>query len=210
MKPIAPLRPPRVDLVVLLHGVGSCGADLAPIADGWRRRLGGVRFATPDAPFPFDGSAVGRQWFSIAGIDLARRAERVDGAAPAFDALIERTMTAAGTTIEHTVLVGFSQGTIMALDALGRGQPVAGVLGFSGRLAREPVGALAATPVLLVHGDRDPVIPFEDSVEARRVLAAHGAMAEVARIAGEGHGIGPGAAAVGLGFLQRLVAGEPS
>ena len=205
---VLPVSPPRaVDLLVFLHGVGSRGDDLAPLGRLWEPRLG-VASAAPDAPYAFDQAAVGRQWFSILGVTATNREARVEAAAAGFDATVDAAIDAAGTTAARTVLVGFSQGTIMALDALVRGRHFAGVLGFSGRLARAPSTSLDGRPILLVHGDADGVIPIAEAISARHVLAEAGAVADFARIAGEGHGIGPAAAAVGLGFLERLVSGE--
>lgn len=199
--------PSLVDLLIFLHGVGSSGADLTPLARAWGPRLG-VAAVSPDAPEPFDQAAVGRQWFSVLGVTSANRPVRVASAAAAFDAIVDEAIRAAGTTAERTVLIGFSQGTIMALDALVRGRHFAGVLGFSGRLARDPETSLEGKPILLVHGDADGVIPISEAIAARHALAAAGADVDFARIAGEGHGIGPSAAAVGYGFLQRLAVGE--
>lgn len=204
---VPPPPPISVDLLIFLHGVGAAGADLAPLAKAWSERRG-FAVASPDAPQPFDLAAVGRQWFSIAGVDEANRGERVAAAAAAFDAVIDREIAAAGTTAAHTVLVGFSQGTIMALDALVRGRRFAGVLGYSGRLARVPTSPLDGDRILLVHGDADGVIPVSEAIAARHALAEAGATVDFARIPDGGHGIGPAAAAVGYGFVERLAAGE--
>ncbi len=195
---------PAFDLVVLLHGVGASGADLAPLGEVWARRLPGVAFAAPDAPQPFDGAAMGRQWFSILGVTPANRGARIAVAASAFDAVVDAAMAKAGTTVGRTVLCGFSQGTIMALDAIARGRRFAGVLGFSGRMATEPTVPLAGLPVHLVHGEADGVIPIAESVSARDRLAAAGARVDFVAIPGDGHGIGPAAAASGLAFLRKL------
>lgn len=204
---LPPRVPVRVDLLIFLHGVGSSGDDLVPLAREWAGRTG-LAVAAPDAPFPFDLAAVGRQWFSVAGVTDENRPGRVEEAAAAFDALVDDEMRLAGTSETHTALIGFSQGTIMALDALGRGRHFAGVLGFSGRLGRPPKATIDRRPVLLVHGDADPVIPVGEAIAARHALEAAGAIADFARIPDGGHGIGPEAAMVGFGFLQRLVAGE--
>lgn len=196
------------DLVVLLHGVGSCGADLAPLGDVWSKRLAGVAFAAPDGPFAFDGGAVGRQWFSVLGVTAANRPARIAAAAPTFDAVVDAAVARAGTRVERTVLCGFSQGTIMALDAIARGRHFAGVLGFSGRMATTPAGGLAGLPVRLVHGDADGVIPIAEAESARVRLAAAGARVDLVPIAGGGHGIGPAAASAGLAFLRSLGAAE--
>jgi phospholipase/carboxylesterase len=193
-----------IDLVVLLHGVGSSGADLARLGAVWGKKLPSLRFASPDGPFAFDGAAMGRQWFSVAGVTVENRPARVAAAAPAFDAVVDAAIAAAGTRIERTVLAGFSQGTIMALDALARGRPFAGILGFSGRMASVVAQRLDRVPVRLVHGEADEVIPVGESEAARERLAAAGARVDLVRLPGEGHGIGPAAAAAGLAFLRGL------
>lgn len=194
-----------VDLVVLLHGVGSSGADIARLAETWGPRLPAIAFAAPDGTQPFDGGGAGRQWFSVRGVDAANRPARVAAAAPAFDAVIDRLIAEHGTTAARTVLVGFSQGTIMALDALARGRAFAGVLGLSGRLASAatPVD-LAPTPVLLVHGDRDTVMPLGEMPHAAEALRAAGCRVETREIAGMGHEIGLSAVRLGLDFIAGL------
>ena len=201
----APAVPARaIDLAIFLHGVGAAGADLAPLAEAWRRHFG-FAVAAPDAPEAFDLAAMGRQWFSVAGVTAANRAERVAAAASAFDAVVDAAIARAGTTAERTLLVGFSQGTIMALDAVARGRGFAAVLGFSGRLARAPGGSLAGVRVGLVHGTADGVIPVGDSAQARDVLAAAGAAVSFVAVPGEGHGIGPGAEVAGRAFVDTVV-----
>jgi len=200
--PVPPVRP--FDLVVLLHGVGASGADLAPLGELWARRLPGVAFAAPDAPQPFDQAAMGRQWFSVLGVTPANRPARVTAAAPAFDAVIDAAIATAGTTAARTVVAGFSQGTIMALDAVARGRRFAGVLGMSGRMATAPIVPLDGLPIRLVHGEGDDVIPIAESQSALERLTAAGAKVDFVRIPRDGHGIGPGAASAGLAFLTGL------
>lgn len=156
-------------LVIFLHGVGSNGDDLAPLGQHWAGLLPDVKFASPDAPFPADQGA-GFQWFSLTGVTPKNRPARVRDARQAFDATLTQILASHGmqNRREKVVLVGFSQGAIMALDALASGRwPLAGVVAFSGRLAYE--GALTPhphTPVLLVHGHADSVVPWTETDSA--------------------------------------------
>jgi phospholipase/carboxylesterase len=78
--------------------------------------------------------------------------------------------------LDRVVLVGFSQGSIMALDALVSGRwPVRAVVAFAGRLASpEPFASASDSDVLLVHGDADPVMPVALSAQAEAALARAG------------------------------------
>ncbi len=160
-------------LVIFLHGVGSRGEDLLPLTGPLRHALPGTAFAAPDAPFPFP-YGMGHQWFSIAGVTEDNRAGRIEAARADFDRVIREVIEAYGFTekTDRVAFVGFSQGTIMALDALVSGRwPVGAIVGFSGRLASPlPLSPYKATPVLLVHGAADSVIPAAQTVKAAATL----------------------------------------
>lgn len=136
--------------VIFLHGVGGTGAAMRPLAEA----LALPRPAAfPDGPHPFD-MGPGRQWFSVKGVTEANRPGRVAEVLPAFARLIERLGDP-----RDSLLIGFSQGAIMALHAVAAGLPVAGVIALSGRLAG-PVGPRSDwPPVPLLHGADDPVMP---------------------------------------------------
>jgi phospholipase/carboxylesterase len=191
-----------IDLVIVLHGVGARGADLAPIARAWAKRLPGVHFVTPDAPHPFDDDPALRQWYSLDDVTAANRAARVAGAGPDFDAVIDGEIARAGTTAARTLLVGFSQGGTMALDAIGRGRDFAGLLVMSTRLAAPPARRLDGLPIRIVHGDADGVIPVGEAERIRGLLAAAGARVDLVVVPGCDHGIDLAAAKAGLAFLR--------
>src|ERR1700739_3035938 len=106
-------RPSR--LVILLHGLGADGNDLIGLAPYWARLLPTAEFLSPNAPFPCDMAAYGYQWFS----SQERSPEAVMGgvrpAAPILDAFIDEALAARELTDSDLALVGFSQGTMMAL-----------------------------------------------------------------------------------------------
>jgi len=160
-------------LIVLLHGVGSNGRDLADLGEYWASTLPQIAFASPDAPDLFEHGE-GYQWFSLSGVTPANRAQRVFNARQAFDQklaaiLMQHQMQ---DRLDRVVLVGFSQGTIMGLDAVVSGRwPVAGLVAFSGRLASPaPYQPAKNTPVMVVHGMADSVIPYAESEAAAAQL----------------------------------------
>ena len=201
----------NTSLVIFLHGVGSQGSDLAGLGPLWRERLPGAAFAAPDAPFPFDGGGMGRQWFSLAGVTPANRPARVVAARSAFDGVIAPIVEAHGFAdrLDRVALVGFSQGTIMALDAVACGRwPVGALLGYSGRLASpEPLAPSLNTNVALIHGEADPVIPFAETQSAAARLTAVGLPAKLAVLRGVIHTISAEGADLGVSFLAEALAG---
>ena len=198
-------------LVIFLHGVGALGADLAPLAEPLSAFLPSTTFVAPDALARFDGGGLGRQWFSIAGVTPANRQQRVEQAREAFDRIVSAAVAERGFTgrLDRVALFGFSQGSIMALDAIAGGRwPVAAVVAASGRLpgAADPLPAAAATPVLLLHGEADAMVPAEESRRAATRLKAAGFTVETRYFARLGHSIsGEGVEAAGS-FLARALA----
>ena len=160
-------------LVILLHGVGSSGDDLAGLGDHWAPALPDVSFASPNAPYHFEHGA-GWQWFSLAGITAENRPARVAAARTAFDQTLQAILDQhqMSDSLDKVVLVGFSQGSIMALDTLVSGRwPVAGIVAFSGRLSSPaPFTPALNTPALVLHGMADDVIPVQESQAAERRL----------------------------------------
>jgi len=197
-------------LIIMLHGVGSSGNDLVPLGQGWRPELPDTAFAAPDAPFPFEHGA-GYQWFSIAGVTEGNRPERVARARAAFDAVLLRLMADHGLADrpQRVVLVGFSQGSIMALDALASGRwPVAGVVAFSGRLSSPlPLTPSPGVPVLLIHGEQDSVINPLETQRAAASLQKLGVAAQAVILPGLGHSVSKeGVARAGDFIAQALAA----
>lgn len=194
-------------LVIFLHGFGSRGDDFVSLARAWAPMLPNTRFAMPDAPHP-GPQGQGRQWFSVIGVTPENRAERILGARAGFDDVLGATIEAhgLGERLNEVALVGFSQGTIMSLDALASGRwPVGAVVGFSGRLVivGAPKPALA-TRTLLIHGEADPVIAASESVEAARVLRGWGVDVALSLEPGVAHTISP----QGARQAARMLAGQ--
>ncbi|CAN5412280.1 esterase [soil metagenome] len=179
-------------LIVLLHGVGSCARDMAPIAQTLGDALPDALLLVPDGFQPFDGGGTGRQWFSVSGVTPANRGARIDAVLPGLLDWIEARRVEADVEPGAVSLFGFSQGSIMALAASARGAAFGAVVAVAGRLV-DPV--LAATPdsprLLLLHGLADPVIPAVEGADAARRLTDAGYAVEFRTETGHGHGVSP-------------------
>ncbi len=197
-------------LVILLHGVGANGADLAPLGGALKAFLPDTAFVSPDAPEPFEAGGAGRQWFSVVGVSDANRGARVERARAGFDRVVAREIERAGFAgqLDRVVFFGFSQGAILSLDALADGRwPVAAVVAASGRLVT-PIGPkpASATPVLVLHGERDEVISAAEAPRAKRILEDAGFAVEAHVYSGLGHSISPEGLAAAGAFLARRLA----
>src|SRR5437763_2482567 len=178
-----PSRPPLSGgkprrLVILLHGLGADGNDLIGLQQYWGRLLPQAEFISPNAPFPCDMAPYGHQWFSVQDRSPPAVLAGVRAAAPLLDAFIDDELQKRGLTEADTALVGFSQGTMMSLFVgLRRERPLAGILGYSGRLIAADLlaGELRSrSPVLLVHGTADPLVPFQSLAQAAAALPRAG------------------------------------
>ncbi len=193
-------------LVILLHGVGSNGANMAALGRALAPALPGFVFESPDAPH---GGGPRREWFSVIGVTEANRPERVGAARPGFDAVIANQIERHGFSdaLDRVVLLGFSQGSIMALDALASGRwPVGAIVAFSGRLASPPpLTPATGTPLLLVHGDADPIMPSGESIRAAEQLTAVGVRARISIEPGLGHQVSNNGLGAAARFLHEVV-----
>lgn len=165
---------------VFLHGVGSSGRSMQSLAD----RLGlPLDCYCPDGTLDFDMER-GRQWFSVRGVTEDNRAARVAAALPAFLEVIGRYGDP-----KESLLIGFSQGAIMALHAVAGGLQVAGVFALSGRLAGPVASRVDWPPVTLLHGSADPVMPPEMAHATEGWLRAAGAAPTLHIFDGLQHGV---------------------
>ena len=201
-------------LIILLHGLGADGNDLIGLGRFWSRLLPDVEFVSPNAPFPCDLGGQGYQWFSVQDRSRESTLAGVRAAAPVLDAYIDEELKKRGLAPGDAALVGFSQGTMMSLYVgLRREKPLAGILGFSGRLIAPELLAdevRSRPPVLLVHGTEDPLVPFESMATAETALKAAGVPVETLVCPGAGHTIDPAGLEQGGRFLHRVLSAPPS
>jgi phospholipase/carboxylesterase len=209
----APLGQAR-SVVIFVHGYGANGADLLGLADPLGPHLPGTAFYAPDAPEPCVLNPMGFQWFPIPWLDGSSEEAARTGLLAASDdlnAFIDDVLAREGVGPDALALVGFSQGTMMSLQiAPRRADPVAGVVGFSGRLIAPDLLAAEAVvrpPVLLVHGDADDVVPLSALPEAADALDAAGFETYTHISKGTGHGIAHDGLSLALSFLREKLPG---
>jgi phospholipase/carboxylesterase len=195
--------------VVLCHGLGADGHDLIDLAPSWSHALPNALFVSVDAPFPHD-SGFGRQWWSVGDRSPAVVEAGVRGASQYLHRFIDAELARLGLAAEAYALMGFSQGAMTALfTGLRRAPGPRAILAFSGALiAPEKLATELAnrTPVLLVHGEADDVVPAERSRDAERALRAANVPVEAVYVPRLGHGIDETGLSMGALALQRAFA----
>jgi len=211
---LSPLNggPPK-RAVIFLHGVGDRGdGGLLEIGRIWQPSFPDCEFLCPDAPFPFDGAPPefgGRQWYSLQSFTPEKIYAGTREAALHLNAYIDHILTTRGFTSRQLALVGFSQGTIMALyTAPRRTEPVTCIVAYSGLLTGGETLAAekkCAPPVLLVHGMIDEVVPFAAMGAAAQGLKAAGIPVSTITCPSLGHSIDDVGLIEGLKFLQKYL-----
>jgi len=199
---------PAKQLVVLLHGWGADGDDLIGLAPCWGELLPEAAFVSPHAPFPCE-MGFGRQWFSLADRALDTILAEVRLTAPMIDAFIDEQLDAYDLAPAQLAIVGFSQGTMMALHLAPRREvEIAALVGYSGRLIGD--GLLDAEtrsrpPITLIHGEYDEMVPAASMDSAAAALTGAGFTVDSHLRPGLGHGIDPeGIAIAGRFIAQRF------
>lgn len=198
-------------LLILLHGVGASPEAMIELAVPLTQAFPSAAIVAPAGFDPFDCGPVGRQWFSIAGVTEANRPARVAAVLPRLDVLVDTEAKRAGVRRDRTVVVGFSQGAILALHLAATTAPLAAVASLAGRLAG-PVFADDGPrpPVLLSHGETDQVIPFARQREAAVALGAAGCAISLQRVPRHGHGIAPVQVERVIAHLDTALGGSES
>jgi phospholipase/carboxylesterase len=194
-------------LVVFLHGYGADGNDLIGLGREWAKVLPHAAFVSPHAPEPCGMAPMGRQWFNLTFRDPTEMVRGVTNASPTLNAFLDAEIKRLNLPGRALGLVGFSQGTMMALGVGLKRQPTpAAIVGYSGAL---PIAeALPRNPgeapaILLVHGDMDELIPIDAMFIAREQLAQAGIAVEWHVAQGIGHGIDAEGLRLGGAFLKQ-------
>lgn len=175
-----PALDPEKGCVITLHGRGTSGVDLMPLAD--EIALPNLRWIFPDAPLPFPDLLGGMMWYgsnagNSSGIQNSRRL--------LFD-LLNQIIDTDGVSPENIALLGFSQGAVMSLDVglryskkIGALIAMSGFLAMPEKLNQEKSLASMSVPILLAHGTEDEVVSVDGSREAQKILLEEGYAAEL-------------------------------
>lgn len=196
-------------IVLLLHGYGSDGHDMIALAQAWRQSLPHALFLAPHAPQRCDAGS-GYQWWGLKALNPQALTAGAALAAPSIHAFLDRKLQQYALGDADVALVGFSQGTMMALHVgLRRSGRVAAIVGYSGMLTASDdlhTEKMAKPPVLLIHGADDPTVPVAALHVAETQLRHLGIEVSSHISTGLGHAIDPDGLRLGREFVEKVFA----
>ncbi|MFA9216788.1 MAG: alpha/beta hydrolase [Sphingomonadaceae bacterium] len=176
--------------IIWMHGLGADANDFVPmVRELDLRGLPGIRFVFPNAdaiPVTINNGYVMRAWYDIVATDLGRQEDEAGLRASQLkvEALIAREK-ARGIAADRIIVAGFSQGCAMTLmSGMRQSEKLAGLMCLSGyvplasKAAAEHTAASLATPIFMVHGRMDPVIPVLRAEQSRDLLIQLGYQVE--------------------------------
>lgn len=208
--PMLPATSGQADsLVIFLHGYGANGDDLFGLSQPMASQLPNTTFIAPNAPEVCVNNPMGFQWFGIPHMDGTPQSTAQASMANSvalLNTFLDEVESQTGIPASNTILFGFSQGTMMSLHVgPRRTAQLGGIIGFSGRLLepeRLEAELLTKPPILLVHGDEDPVVPFASMNEAASALSKAGLDVFTHTSKGLGHGIAPEGLDLAMQFIH--------
>ena len=194
--------------VILLHGYGGDGNDIAPVTINWKRFLPNTIFICPDGPETCSINPMGYQWFDLNSEDeeyITKKASEAEKILKEFIVEIKNEFNLLNSNI---CLSGFSQGCMMSINVgLSDKEKFAGIIGFSGKIInRNELGnrILSKPSTLLIHGDQDEIVPPVNLLEAKDFFERNKIDITTKMLKGCGHNIPVEASSLGLTFLKKI------
>jgi phospholipase/carboxylesterase len=199
-------------LIVFIHGYGADGKNLLDLAHYWSPLLPDAEFLAPDAPDVCEANPFGYQWFGLQDITPYNVRAGLDIARPILQKYIFNALQERYLSLTDLVLIGFSQGGMLALEMMFALHGLKGIISYSGAFY-PPVATLLDKPhpeILLVHGNLDMVVPYGALTEAQRYLKQFGVTPRTLTCVGLGHSINEEGIQIGGQFLTDLFAQDQS
>jgi phospholipase/carboxylesterase len=200
-------------IVVLIHGYGANGDDLLSLGKSWASLLPNTLFVAPHGPEASKLYPAGNQWFSLEDWNpeqplkqdqLDRVNAEIKEVMPSFNSYLDDLLKVHGIPPEKMALVGFSQGTMFALQIALHRPLCGGVVGYSGALLELPrEDKVSRPPVLLIHGVDDPLVPSFYSKRAEKYLQTLDVPVTLTLLSGLEHSIDGRGLAAGGAFLKE-------
>ena len=162
---------PIKSAIILLHGYGGDGKDISMLSLNWKRFLPNTIFLCPDGHETCPVNPSGYQWFDLTNNDPQYILEQSKKAEDKILNFIEQVKNKYKISNREICISGFSQGCMMSINlGLTSAENYNCIVGFSGKIIdKEDLikRKRSNTKTLLIHGDKDTVVPSTSLLEAK-------------------------------------------
>ena len=193
--------------VILCHGYGGDGKDISILANYWKNFLPKTIFICPDAPEKCSISPSGYQWFELGEYSEDQILAKSLVSEVKLNKLIDEVKEKNNISANKIVLSGFSQGCMISLQTgIKRKDKINCILGYSGRIISPNYLAknINSRPnVMLMHGDKDMVVPITSLLEAKDFFNKNNYTIETKIFKNCEHRIPTEGSSIGLEFIKK-------
>ena len=193
--------------VILLHGYGGDGKDISMLTFNWKRFLPNTVFLCPNGHEKCSINQSGFQWFDLSKDDPEYIIEQSLKAEQIIKKYINEVKELYKLNNSKICLSGFSQGCMMSINiGLTSDENFNCVVGFSGKIIDKDnlVKRISSTTkMLLLHGDKDAVVPSSNLLDAKDFLLRNKIEVETNMISDCDHHIPIKASSIALNYLKK-------
>ena len=205
LEPLSKEKPKNA--VILCHGYGGDGKDIAILASYWRAHLSDTIFICPDAPERCAASPTGFQWFDLMDQTPEQTLSKSLVAENKLNKLIDEVKSKYKLAADKIIIGGFSQGCMLSLQTgIKRKDKINSIIGYSGRIISTDHLSknLTSRPnIILMHGDLDQVVTIESFLEAKEFFGKHNYEIETKIFKNCEHRIPTEGSSLGLQFIKK-------
>ncbi len=195
------------NVVILCHGYGGDGKDIAVIANYWKNFLPDTLFICPNAPETCEVNPSGFQWFDLTQQSEDQILSKSLIAENKLNKLIDEVLDKIKVESKKIALVGFSQGCMISLQvALKRKNSIKCVIGYSGKILNSnhlSKNINSRPEILIMHGDKDEVVPINFFLEAKEFFTKNNYKISTKIFTNCEHRIPTEGLSLGLEFLKK-------
>ena len=193
--------------VILCHGYGGDGKDISILANYWKNYLPETIFICPDAPEKCAVSETGFQWFDLMDQTKDEILTKSLVAEIKLNKLIDEVKDNLNLKSKNIILGGFSQGCMISIQTgLKRTDKIKAIIGYSGRIISTDhlsKNINSRPEVILMHGDKDEVVPIESFLEAKEFFFKNNYSIEAKIFKNCEHRIPQEGSSLGLEFIKK-------
>ena len=206
-------------LMIMLHGYGDNAANFIHLAEPLDQDEWGMHYVALNAPSIMPGNPMGYQWFDLYpnGIYIAEAGPKefqqiqkeIDEVVKKIIYTMEQYCNSLNLTLADCILMGFSQGGMVTFEVGNQlSEKIGGLIILSGRIMKEdPIknSILKNTPIFILHGEQDEVIPIQSYYKSIEILSANKCNFESHAIPSDGHNISPEAITLLQNFIKKIL-----